>query len=206
MEATITTDINTAYTQMRELIAKQAATFKRKYGGEFEELLSTANEAFIKQHRAFFAGKTAIKDDYQAAIRMSIWDAMLERTRRNMKRMEKAQMISINKIIEVLERMETREKSYDSYNACELRHGKGNSSIYETDIKRHTTDYHFTLLMDDLSEDAAQVARIVLDTPEVFGTRHITKEVVQRHMRTLGWQYKRIKATFNEIKTVLQEA
>lgn len=170
MEATITTDINTAYTQMRELIAKQAATFKRKYGGEFEELLSTANEAFTKQHHAFFAGKTAIKDDYQAAIRMFIWDAMLERTRRSMRRMEKAAMIPIDGLENLIE---TRPRA--------------------------------NWILEDLSKDAAYVVETVLDTPEVFGTRHITKEVVQRHLRTLGWQYKRIKAAFNEIKTVLQE-
>lgn len=54
-----------------------------------------------------------------------------------------------------------------------------------------------------LSEEAKFVVRLVLESPQEMGL--VTKKAITEHLRSLGWPYKKIWLTFNEIREWLKE-
>ena len=82
-------DINEAFALVEGLLFDQVHKFHLRYGGDRDDLIGEAHEAFMKGHAEFITGKTnggkAIKDPYATSIRRWIWFEMFDRMRSRIK-------------------------------------------------------------------------------------------------------------------------
>lgn len=65
-------------------------------------------------------------------------------------------------------------------------------------VYREPSDFNLELFMDDLSEDATTVVRILFDT------ENQTDSQLRRYLNSMGWGISRIFQSFNEIARVLR--
>jgi hypothetical protein len=94
-----------------------------------------------------------------------------------------------------------------------MRH-KGKVSFTDADLDLHHASRDFNLLefLDDLSDDAATLVRLVLDTPRGLAciieregaTPQVYKSVLKEYLSGLGWTGKRVTESFKEIRKALR--
>lgn len=83
--ADVPADVNEAYALVKNLMFDQVHKFYRRYGGDREELIGQAGEAFARGHAEFVSGTTVgghpIKDSYATSIRRWVWFVLFDKMR-----------------------------------------------------------------------------------------------------------------------------
>ena len=74
--------IDLAYRDVERLVYHTAHAFRRRYGGDFEELLSEANEHFMHAFHTFDPGR----GQFPARVRHVVWHGLLETLRKEANR------------------------------------------------------------------------------------------------------------------------
>jgi len=171
------------YRMVHDLIFDQIHKFRRRYGGDFDELTGQALVAFMRGHHQFMRGTTptghAIKHDYPTEIRRWVWYTMFDDMRTRLSRAAKVRVDVVG----------------DDLNPPAPQY-------------RFRVD-EFT---EALSDDARYAVGLVLDTPEDIaevamakgGAPRNFRSTVRAHLATdLGWAPGRISAAFAEITEAL---
>jgi hypothetical protein len=180
---TVPHDPNDAYELVRNLVFHQVHKFRRRYGGEFDELVCEANLAFVKGHAQFTTGKTAtgktITDPYATEIRRWVWYEMFDAMRTRLRRKAIAPMVAIKEGQEFPDRLP------------------------EWDVSSWAAE---------LGPDARLAVELVLNPPAPIentaeakgGEPRNYRSTVRAHLAAdLGWSTKRINAAFEEIRRAL---
>ena len=176
-------DAGKGYCLVKNLIFDQVHKFRRRYGGDVEELTGEANLAFVKGHKQFITGYQAkgkaFTDPYATVIRRWVWYEMFDNMRTRLRRN------SITKMEGFIEGQEFPSRAI------------------EWDVVEWT---------DELSDDARMIAELILDPPEniedtatkMGGEPRNYRSTVRAYLQgDLGWKPERISDAFSEIRRAL---
>ena len=176
------TDPAEAYELVRGLIYDQVHKFRRRYGGEFDELLGQANLAFCLGHNQYITGQTATGLPYTAPfatdVRRCVWYQLFDIMRARLSRKAIAE----------------------------------ETHIGDRDFAAPTREFNAKEWQEELSADARVAAALVLHPPEAVtaeaeakgGTPRNYRSTVRTHLATVhGWRNNRINKAFDEIREAL---
>lgn len=156
------------YEDLKNLLYHTAHKFQSTYGGDFDELMSISNLAFVKAYNSYTSSMGAMT----TWVRFCAWHAMLhERTnetkaRRTRQEDKETKTVRPNPLVDIL---------------------------------------------DELSEDAKRIVRLVLTTPPELqeliessgGNVRRIKPILSSYLQSIGWGRRQIELSFAEIKEAL---
>lgn len=177
------TDIDEGYALVRNLIFDQVHRFRRRYGGDVDELVGEANLAFVRGHEQFVGGVMKngqpIRTEYHRHIRYWVWYELFDAMRARLSRHALVAIVPV--------------ADYGDYNLAA------------------PAGFDAMEFADELSEDARYVAQLVLDPPVAVSRVAVAKgaqprnfrSTIRDHLKDRGWANARINAAFGEIKETL---
>lgn len=184
METTMNKKPTTAeegYEMVSGLIFDQVHKFRRRYGGNMEDLVSEAYVAFMKGHHQYIGGTTPggkhITHGYDTEIRRWVWFELFDAMRSRFAQKNQMELVTT-----------------DTYEPADPVKGfmAGN-------------------FVSDLTPDGRTVAELVLNPPEDLmatitakgGTPRNYRSTIRTHLTECGWQAGRINNAFAEITAAL---
>lgn len=172
-------DVNEAFALVENLLFDQVHKFHRRFGGDKDDLIGQANEAFVKGHAEFITGKTRtgrdIKDPYATSIRRWIWFSMFDIMRAR---------IAKNDATEAIGERDFAHTDAERFDIEELCLG--------TDARKVVK-----LLID-------APRSVELPAERKGGTPRNYRSTVREWLTDRGWAPLRINAAFREIKNALK--
>jgi hypothetical protein len=181
--ATDTLDEAACYEEVRDLVYHQANKFHAIFGGDFDEIESGANMAWLKGHRQFAGGMRpsgeVLDTAYHIEIRRWVW-------------------------FELFDAMRTR--------AARATRGVLPEACGEAAYDFADTSFDDDLFARELGDDAAYVLRTVLEPPLCVmvksqrkgGEPRNLRSTVRAWLRDCGWGTARINEAFEEIREELR--
>lgn len=156
------------YTDVEKLIYKLIHKFIRRYGGDFEELKSVANYAFVQAYDEWDSKKSSFSTTVSWYVNMHLLNELRDRIKRS-------------------------------------------SRVQYKNITGRDANYrqrHFANLLDTLSDDAKEVAKLVIKAPaeliDAMDYGELTpKKALRNYLLGLQWSKSRIVQSFNEIREAL---
>jgi DNA-directed RNA polymerase specialized sigma24 family protein len=171
------------YEQHKQLLTTLVRSRFRRKGGDLEEMESEANLLFVKAYETFDenkrSGTGSREKDFERWLRFFVSHQLTETARKIQYRRRICPRVQFN-----------AENDMSQY----------------TD--RHLGPSRLVELMDSLSKDAKQVARIVLKSPWfVFTDLPASKPrtTLRRLLERFKWSQKRIDAAFDELDAIVGE-
>lgn len=176
-----TVAITETYEDVERLICKTVWDFIRRYGGDFDELLSEANIGFLKAYDAF----DSTKGQFSTLLVVTIWRRLCH-------------------TFEIKDRERHRGGvSLDS----ETKNGPLSTTIAAKQPRRFSLD-EFT---EGFADDAKYVLNMILNAPSDFemivnskgGEARNWRSSLKSHLYDIGWTATRIAETFQDIAAAL---
>lgn len=172
------------YRDVERLIWKTVYEFQRRYGGEFDELLSTANLAFAISYNTHDPGKSS----FVTWVRNYIWYTLMNDRRPALQ----------------------HPVAFLGDHDVDVKSTSPEPDPFETALI-DPSETAIADLFDLVSEDAAEVLGLVLNAPASLQARVMQKggtpmnwrSTVREHLLALGWGAKRVNESFREIKEAL---
>lgn len=170
------------YALVKNLIFDQVYKFHRQFGGDFDDLVGEAHEAFLITHSEYITGHAssgrAYRDNYATEIRRSVWYCLFDAMR-----------------------LRTRRQAAAPF--CYIAEGQ--------DFAAHEHEFKYEQWIEDLSDDARFTVKLMLDPPEEIEAVAMVKGGQPRNYRSTvrdwlqqhGWNSERISRVFNEVKVAL---
>lgn len=181
--------VEEGFDAVERLIYYQVHRFVQRYGGDFDELVGDAYEAFMKGHRDFVAGKTAtgkpVTCAYPTVIKNWVWCELFDRMKVRLRRRNSAQIES--------------PEIFDPADPCDS-------------FKRAELTKSFVERVDALGVDGTIATSLLLYPPpsiviefnEKGGTPRNLRSTVRAYLAAdLGWSAARITEAYADIKRVL---
>jgi len=179
--ADVPADVNTAYGLVKNLVFDQVHRFHRRYGGEFDELVSQANTAFVRGHTEFVSGKTnggsPIRQPYAAKIRLWVWYSLFDAMRARIAKNDATESIGERDF----ELMQPEIFDFEEFTAC-----LGDDA---TEVVR---------LLADMPRGIIAPAMRKGNTPRNY------RSALREYLTDRGWTAQRISEAFAEIKATLK--
>jgi DNA-directed RNA polymerase specialized sigma subunit len=176
--ATLDTPAEETYAGVRKLLLKLCWSYKRKFGGEMEELLSLANEGFVRAWRSWQPGKgNRFSTHCYNMVRWTLVSHLRESNRESHK--PATTLLPLEEVA--------------ADRRCE-------GSKWEPEARR---DIDLKAVLEGLGTDAATIIELALALPDY--QRHeskLRKSLVETLLK-LGWSVGRIKKGWREIREVL---
>jgi len=181
--------VTETYTGVQNLIYHFAHQFARKMGADFEELVSEGNLVFMQAYEAFRAD-SGVK--FSTFLSTCLYRRFLDRSRQNWR---------YRTIYGGREGVHSGD-GYGSDAAGEL------GRLIEPECNDDPTAGDMWL---ELSEDAAAIVQMVIDTPAEIrraidsrgGQPRNIRSVVKETLREMGWSMSRIRSAISEIQGAL---
>jgi hypothetical protein len=168
------------YALVRDLIFHQVYKFRRRYGGEVDELMGEANLAFVRGHAQFQGGRRRngqpISIPYSIHIRYCIWFELFDAMRARLARKAKTRFVS-------LESCDPAART--DFDMMGFVDGLSADARYATQ------------LVLDPPTSIATTAEAKGGEPRNY------RSTVRTHLKHEGWETKRINAAFAEIQETL---
>jgi len=176
------------YELVKNLIFHQVHKFRKRYGGDVEELICEANLSFMKGHLQFVSGKRKRGGEYitpySTEIRYWVWFGMFGKMRQRLKRQQKAPMVP----------WEDRDFV--------------DTSVNDFDLDEYIEDFD-----KPLSRDGRLIIELILDEPDDTVSqiaegkggqpRNYRSTVRQVLRKKYYWNTLRINEAFAELKEVM---
>ncbi len=174
--------VEEGYETVKGLIFDQVYKFKRRYGGDMDDLVGEANLAFVRGHRACVAGENT-DPSYSTEIRRWVWYTLFDKMRVQRERKKNVVFISTNEV-------------------------DGGTTDYPEPTKGMFNRGEF---LHWLTPDAAVVAGLALNPPPEVekvamakgGSPRNFRSTVRAHLTGAGWTAVRINVAFEEVVGVL---
>lgn len=166
------------YNEVENLIFWTAHEFRKEYGGDIDELIGEA--------------------------RVIYWELYSELGRPYIRQKEKRFAQAVRYYIRVNLLSERRKQLY--------RQARGKVSIIDPEVMdaspQRQSNHWLVDFLDELSEDAATIVAIVLETPGFVwriesGREDDPKKFLWSYLRELGWTFARIDTGFEELEEAL---
>jgi len=174
------TNADEAYKLVKNLIFHQVHKFRNQYGGEFDELVGEANEAFVRGHQQFCRGTSptgrVIEADYGTEIRRWVWYTLFDKMRTRVRRQNHTPMEAI----------------------CD-RDFAAPATTHNTEWAEELSDdarYAVELVLHP-PEAIEATAEAKGGEPRNY------RSTVRQYLRTQGWAVARVNEAFSEIKGAL---
>lgn len=180
-----TRPIDDTYQEVVKLIYSAVWDFIRAYGGDFDEALSEANDAFMSA----YAGYNPQRGEFSTLIMTSIHNRLIDGKRRQHRDNKKCR-ISIS------------------------AEAPGGGKIEDSIESRPHEEFSKEDFFNDLSEDAKIVLDMILDPPPYIANAVQAKgdqprnwrSTIRQHLQyKLYWDSNRVQLCFAEIKTKLEQ-
>lgn len=176
MDAVTRQDATEKYLEVEKLIYHTVHKFIARYGGDFSDRLSRANELFLKTYNEY-SGRWS----FAASVRWVVWTGLLDDVRREAKMANKS-------------RRELIDLTLLSCRECPVwdwREWSDNLSTDARDVLRLIFD-------DEASQPIMKVAELK------GGEGRNIRSTIREHLIGTGWTAKRVTETFTEIKEALK--
>ena len=182
--------IDETYEDVEKLIYWHAHRFIQGHGGEFEELVSIANQVFMDSYEQFDISKGV---DFSTYLGINI----VRRFQDNYWYEKKREMPSL-----------------DWQNEFESEGGTFKKFASDVEDYRCTTKFSFEDFTEEMSEDAKTVIRLAIDTPAELaevafgkgGDPRNWRSTIRDFLCSMGWSYERVSRTFEEVRGSLNVA
>ena len=177
---TSTLAISDTYDDVERLILSTCHRFQRRFGGDFDDLASEANFAFLRAYETFDESKGFEFSTYLVTV---IWNRLTD-----------------------LSYYEDRRKGIRGMSIdCENEEGNRYSGLIED---KSVAKFAREEFYEHLSADAQMVARLTLDSPKEIADIAMAKgnedrnwrSTIRNYLYDLGWSAGRIAESFNEIR------
>lgn len=171
--------VNETFGDVEKLVYDTAHKFRKRYGGEIQELISEANELFMDAYKAFTPGRAA----FSTWCRFKVWHGLLESLRRQITRNSRF-----------------RDYGEDGLKLLEAPEGF-NLSRFLNELSPDAR------LVTSLVIDPPPNVRlsIVERNTKIRNPRNNLRESVWEHLTDLGWEENRIGRAFLEVTNALKE-
>jgi len=171
------------YVLVRDLIFDQVHKFRRRYGGDFEELVGTANLAFVEGHHRFVGGVRPSGKPYcttyATEIRRWVWYTMFD-TMRAERYTQKRHVVTVP-----IDDLEIGQFSYE-FDVRDWASGLGEDARYVVELLLYPPEDVEAMIMDKGGE------------PRNF------RSTVRAYLTSVGWTAERVGSVFAEIKRALR--
>lgn len=174
-------DAEAGYAEVHDLIFDQVYKFRRRFGGDFDDLLGEAHVAFMKGHNQYMGGTTPtgqpIAHSYATEIRRWVWYELFDAMRTRVARNARTPIVSLG----------------------------------EHDPAGPAAAWDAADWAAELGQDARYAVGLVLDPPEEVAATAAAKggaprnyrSTVRAYLRAEGWPPARINDAFEEIRLAL---
>ncbi len=173
---TIPATVEEGYDAVKNLIFDQVHKFRRKYGGDVDELVGEANIAFVRGHRSIL--EKGAKDGYAVEIRRWVWWDLFDAMRVRLERQRRVKFTSTDDTGDVY-----AVPTGGTWNREDFVCGLSEDGRYAVAL---------ALNPPAAIEKVAQ---------EKGGTPRNYKSTVRQYLKDTGWSTDRINAAFEEIVT-----
>ncbi len=176
-------DAGTGYELVKGLIFDQVYKFRRRYGGDVEELTSEAHLAFMKGHTQFVTGTRPngkpLDAPYATEIRRWVWFELFDAMRARIQQEQRATVVPYDDSLAFPDRL---------------------------------PDFDIITWTDGMSDDARRAVALVLDPPEPIeeeaqakgGSPRNYRSTVRAYLRGAEeWTVRRVNDAFAEIRRAL---
>lgn len=173
--------LNQLYPLYEKLIYSTCWRFKKRFGGEFDELVGEANLIYVNEVKRYYE---TTMDSNKGELPLSSW---------------LAQKIWFG--------LTNKRNRHENKWANMVEHDEEKHPTHES-AARH---FGFVDLMDELSSDAKHMVNMLLDSPPHLkaliednnDSMRTIKYTLTKYLKTRGWGVTRIKHTFREIAKVV---
>ena len=175
-------DAGEAYSLVKNLIFDQVHKFHQQFGGDFDDLVGEAHEAFLLTHNQYLTGKAnsgrVYTNPFATEVRYEVWCILFDK-------------------------MRTHTRRQAAHPFCCIAEGQ--------DFASHEYEFKLEQFTEELSEDARFTVELLLNPPEEIEAVAIAKGGEPRNYRSTvrdwlqrhGWGVGRIDTAFNEVKGAL---
>lgn len=175
--------ITDTYKEVERLIWNEIHSFRRTYGYHFDEddLLSEANEAFLKAYNTFDEDKGKFSTYLTICIYRRFLDVMYNKQQQN----------------------RLRTVSLDTTST--------DGSLHETISAKQELGFNFEEYVEGWTEDSKTILRLILQTPTELselvsgkgGEPRNWRSSIREYLLACGWDWYRVSDTYKEIRAVL---
>jgi len=169
------------YEDVSKMIYSQVHKFARRYGGDVEDLIGEAHLAYARGHKAYMDGGEKLQSRVPYHTVIRRW------------------------------------VWYEMFDAMRVRVKRGKNvkvglmGDTDKDYEARSTTFNKDEFYDGLTEDAATVARLVLEPPAEIektvvakgGDPRNYKSTVRSYLADAGWSNARVSAAFEELAEVV---
>jgi RNA polymerase sigma factor (sigma-70 family) len=185
------------YNECLDLIRSVVWKVIRQYGGDFDELMSEANAAFLDAYRTF-DGSSAFTSWLHTRVWYScvsfVRDRLEEQSRYKWREAERATVDGI---------------SIKSIGDASLADESIHNGVENVPDRRST--WRVSDLLEELGEDARMVVSLTLETPTELariaeqkgGQPRNLRSSLRQHLAEMGWTAVRIAESFSEVRRAL---
>lgn len=175
--------VTETYRDVEKLIYKEVGSFQKRFGGDFDELLSEANLAFMRAYKAYDLTRGEFTTLLVTSIRHGMMNVLRSRMKANSRKTVSLDAVGCNDTAlaeQLADEMEPPKFDLESF-------AKG------------------------LTKDAKTVIEILLDTPTDLesaffwagGEERHWKSSIRQYLQSLGWTAVRVKESFLELKVAM---
>ena len=179
-----TAALDKKYEKVHKLIMWTVHKFIDSHGGDFDELMGESNLYFMRAVERH----DPERGSFGTYVRYTIYKNLLEKHRNDARHNRIAPTMSIYEM-----------------------EGGNEETTTEIPLPAPASKFRLFEFMDELSEDAKLITKLVVDTPTGLtnimvrngGRPHNRRAVIRDYLTGLGWHPKRITESFSEITAVL---
>ena len=182
------------YEEVKDLLYATVWKVVRQFGGDFDELMSEANVAFLEAYSNFDGSSS-----FSSWVRQSVW----------------------YKCVDLIRGRLTEQSRYakgfsdESVNRvpCSMAGADADvRGILEIPDRPHSS-WKIQSMIEELTEDAALVVKLTIETPAELeavvqakgGQPRNLRSSLRQYLAEMGWTACRIAESFNEVRRVLAE-
>ena len=177
------------YSELKNLIYSTVWNVVKQYGGDFDELMSDANIAFLEAY-ANFDGSSS----FSSWVRQSVWFKCVDSIRDRL-----------------TEQQRYKRLQDDTKNGVPIQRTAHDEQV--DGIPDTFSTWSLNGLLEDLTEDARIVVQLTLETPVELeavvqakgGQPRNLRSSLRSYLAEMGWTACRIAESFNEVRRVLAE-
>lgn len=179
------------YEEVKRLIYHTVWSVVRQYGGDFDELMSEANVAFLDAYESFDGSSS-----FSSWLRLNVWGKCVDAVR--------------NRLDE--QRRYKRVKD-DTRSGIPVQFTADSDGLAEGIPDRSCSGWKIGGMFEELTEDAALVVKLTLETPAELeavvrakgGQPRNLRSSIRNYLAEMGWTACRIAESFNEVRRVLAD-
>jgi hypothetical protein len=171
------------YEEVRKLIYHMVHLFRRKHGGDFEELVAEANLAFAKAYRKY---DYTFGCPFTSYLCVAIYRHLLRKKQKEMRR-KKLWSVSID----------------------QLMGSEGYGTIAASIVDDVGDTSYLVSRLEELSDDASTVVDLIVASPKEFASVvadsggatgcNRWRGILREYLRGMGWTNLRVSESFDEI-------